>query len=75
MLPEGLPSDISYEEWEHLVIQYFIESFPIDTIKQAIATKKEKFDESRAILSDKAAIARDRSERRQEKKNKEETTD
>ena len=75
ILPERLPSDISYEEWEHLVIQYFIESFPIDTIKQAIATKKEKFDESRAILSDKAAIARDRSERRQEKKNKEETTD
>lgn len=70
MLPERLPDSISYEEWEHLVIQYNIETFPIDTVKEAIATKRGKADESRRILSDKAAIARDRSEQRKERKNK-----
>lgn len=65
---EDLPNTLTYSEWEQLVIRYHVEAFPMDTVTQAIATKREKAVQRKQIQADKATIARDRIEQRQEKK-------
>ena len=66
--PENLPNTLTYSEWEQLVIRYNIDSFPLETVTEAIAKKKERVQQKLQIQADQAAIARDRSEQRQERK-------
>lgn len=65
---ENLPNTLTYNEWEQLVIRYDIGSFPLETVTEAIAKKKERVQQKLQIQADQAAIARDRSEQRQERK-------
>ena len=67
-LPEDLPPDLTYEEWEDLTIQYNIENFPNERVIQGIETKKAKKEEARQILSDKAAVARAEERKARKKK-------
>lgn len=67
-LPEELPPDLTYEEWESLTIQYNIENFPNERVIQGIETKKAKKEEARQILSDKAAVARAEERKARKKK-------
>ena len=67
-LPEDLPPDLTYEEWENLTIQYNIENFPNERVIQGIETKKAKKEEARQILSDKAAVARAEERKARKKK-------
>lgn len=67
-LPEELPPDLTYEEWENLTIQYNIENFPNERVIQGIETKKAKKEEARQILSDKAAVARAEERKARKKK-------
>ena len=65
---ENLPNTLTYSEWEQLVIRYNIDSFPLETVTEAIAKKKARVQQKLQIQADQAAIARDRSEQRQERK-------
>ena len=67
-LPEELPPDLTYEEWENLTIQYNIENFPNERVIQGIEIKKAKKEEARQILSDKAAVARAEERKARKKK-------
>ena len=65
---ENLPNTLTYSEWEQLIIRYNIDSFPLETVTEAIAKKKARVQQKLQIQADQAAIARDRTEQRQERK-------